>query len=94
MRGQIMRPDMMYGADHRWIAGLFMLLIVLALIAGAIIIVRMLTNRVTSATGPAAVAGPSGTTEATTPVQILEMRFARGEIDEEEFRRRRDVLRG
>ncbi len=27
------------------------------------------------------------------PVQILEKRFASGEIDEEEYRRRRDVLR-
>jgi len=27
------------------------------------------------------------------PQRMLEQRFARGEIDEEEFRRRRDVLR-
>lgn len=29
---------------------------------------------------------------ASTPMQILQERFARGEIDEEEFRRRREVL--
>ena len=38
--------------------------------------------------------GDSDTPErpASTPMQILQERFARGEIDEEEFRRRREVL--
>jgi uncharacterized membrane protein len=28
------------------------------------------------------------------PVDVLNHRFARGEIDEEEYRKRRDILRG
>ena len=35
---------------------------------------------------------PPGT--APNPIAVLDERFARGEIDEDEYRRRRDVLRG
>ncbi len=45
--------------------------------------------------GPAAQAPPSGPAPSATDAhRILDERFARGEIDEDEYRRRRDVLRG
>jgi putative membrane protein len=34
------------------------------------------------------------TTDATEPMRILDERFARGEIDEDEYQRRRTILRG
>lgn len=37
--------------------------------------------------------GAEGSGTARTPEQLLDERFARGEIDEEEYFRRRDVLR-
>ena len=71
------------GIGHHvgWLGPLSMLLVIALLVAGAIIIVRMLASRQQPATATRG------------PVQILEERFARGEIDEEEFRTRRDALR-
>jgi len=70
------------GHHEMWIGPLAALLFVALLVAGAIVIVRMLVNRQQP--------GGSGSRG---PIQILEERFARGEIDEEEFRTRRDALR-
>ncbi len=84
------QPDMY--ARHDWVGAIFLLLVVLAVIAGTIFIVRMLVHRPHPGGVVAAQAlPPQG---ASTPLQILEERFARGEIDEQEFRTRRDVLRG
>ncbi len=93
MKGRLMRPDMMYPPNYQWVRGLFALVIVLAIIAGAVLIVRMLVNRPQGTAAPASTAAPAPSGESVTPLQILEMRFARGEIDEQEFRTRRDVLR-
>jgi putative membrane protein len=72
-----------YGGRHHemWIGPLAALLFLALLVGGAIVIVRMLINR-----------PPSGGASRG-PLAILEERFARGEIDEEEFRTRRDALR-
>ncbi len=35
----------------------------------------------------------NGTSQERTPLQILDERFAHGDIDEEEYRRRREALR-
>lgn len=69
---------------HYWIEPLTVLLVLGMLVAGAIIITRMLVNRSQQ---------PSAGAASPRPIQILEERFARGEIDEEEFRSRRDALR-
>ena len=70
----------MIGHHAGWLGPLSTLLFIAILVAGAVIIVRMLANRQPGT-------APRG------PVQILEERFARGEIDEDEFRTRRDALR-
>lgn len=71
------------GRQHEmWIGPLAALLFLALLIAGAVIITRMLINRPQSGGGV-----------SRGPLAILEERFARGEIDEEEFRARRDALR-
>ena len=73
-----------FGGRHHeaWIGPLAALLFLAILVAGAIVIVRMLINR-----------PPGGSAPRSGPLAILEERFARGEIDEEEFRTRRDALR-
>jgi putative membrane protein len=46
-----------------------------------------------SGPGPHVQPGPTGDHSAVTPEQVLAKRFARGEIDEEEFRQRMAALR-
>jgi putative membrane protein len=57
---------------------LFNLLMWLLLVAGAALVIRALWTR---------------RSDLGTPEQILARRFARGEIDDEEYRRRMDKLR-
>jgi putative membrane protein len=79
--------DRMYGAE--WAGPIFFLLVVALLVVGAILVARTIVNRPTATHAPPpSAAGPSDG-----PLRILEERFARGEIDEDEFRRRRDILR-
>lgn len=84
MKPRMIRPD---GFQHMdWIGPLFVLFVVALLVIGAILVTRTIVNsRGATTTGPSAASGP---------LRILEERFARGEIDDEEFRRRRDLLRG
>ncbi|HYZ93366.1 MAG TPA: SHOCT domain-containing protein [Actinomycetota bacterium] len=63
-----------------WFGPLFGLLMVGLLVAGAVVITRMLINR-----------PPAGGIRE--PMAILEERFAKGDIDEKEFKARRDALR-
>lgn len=73
-------PHMGWG-PHYWMGPLTALVIVGLLVLGAILIVRTISSR------------PTSHRETSGPLHILEERFARGEIDEDEFRRRRDALR-
>lgn len=59
-----------------------LLLLALALIAGIVLLIR------------ATAGGPSGAAPAQHALRILEERYARGEIDRDEFVQRRDDLRG
>ena len=82
MHGRFIQPDRL-GPAEGLLAGVFVLLVIGLLIVGAILVTRMILN----SRRPEGTAAPSG------PLRILEERFARGEIDEEEFRRRREILR-
>ncbi len=82
-------PDMM-GWGGGWFAmilgPLLMAITLAALIAVAILLARWIT-------GPGHSAGPPHPTPpARTPLDILKERYARGEIDKEEFEERRRVL--
>jgi putative membrane protein len=74
-------PHMGYGY-HYWMGPLTALVVVGLLVLGAVLIVRTISSRPTTSHG-----------HRSGPLHILEERFARGEIDEDEFRRRREALR-
>jgi putative membrane protein len=58
-----------------WFGPLFMVLLLVALVAGAVALVR-----------------GAGAGRAQTPTQILDERFARGEITKEDYEERRRIL--
>lgn len=81
-------PHMMWwgGGWYGMIFGpLFMILVLAIVIAVAVVLVRWLG-------GPWQASGPHQTPSARTPLDILKERFARGEIDKDEFEERRRVL--
>lgn len=80
-------PGDEYGYGHMWGGGfgmmgggLFMLVFLGVIIAISVIAVRWLSD--------------SGRSSGSNALNILEERFARGEIDEEEFSRRKAALKG
>ncbi|WP_087006265.1 SHOCT domain-containing protein [Rhizobium sullae] len=64
---------------------LFMVLLLAVLIAAVVLLVRW-------AVGPWPAPSPRLTPQGRTPLDILKERFARGEIDKDEFEERRRVL--
>jgi len=70
-----------------WLVMTVMLLAFVALVVVAIVVVGWLL-------GPPAEPPAGDQPPGRSPVEILQERFARGEIDEEEFRRRRAALSG
>ncbi len=85
-----------YGHPHMWDGGgwwmflgpLWMILIIVLVIVGAAYLVRWLGG---STAGPISPTGP-GQTAPNQALEILKQRFARGEIDKEEFEERRRLL--
>lgn len=81
-----------YGHPHMWDGGgwwmflgpLWMIIVIGLLIAGIVLLVRWLGG------GP--VVGGHGPAASGRALDILKERFARGEIDEEEFEKRRRLL--
>jgi putative membrane protein len=69
------------GGDMTWWMVLFAVLVVALLIAGMVALVLFIVRQ-SADTGP-------GVSDAR---RVLEERFARGEIDEEEFRKRASLL--
>jgi putative membrane protein len=77
------------------IGGFLMMLIVMALFWGGVIALVVWAIRQFRPAGPGGGSGGgSGGGGGDPAMRVLEERYARGEIDEDEFRRRREVLRG
>ncbi len=77
--------DGSWGAGNGVVAGTMMML----LCAGMIVLVLWVV-RSTTGSGQPAQPGPTGSRGAE---EVLDGRFARGEIDEDEYLRRRELLR-
>jgi putative membrane protein len=83
-----------YGGHH-W--GLWILMLVAMVVfwaALAWVIVTLVRHRGTGAAPPPAAPGPPATPSAGDAVRILDERLARGEIDGEEYSRRRSLIEG
>ncbi|MEQ9640579.1 MAG: SHOCT domain-containing protein [Alphaproteobacteria bacterium] len=80
-------PHMMWGGGWpgMFVGPLFMVVVLALVIAVAVLLVRWLG-------GPTASTHSHHGTPGRTPLDILKERFARGEIDREEFEERRRVL--
>jgi len=81
---------MMYGYEHGWDAGGWVLMSVLALVVVGAVIVSVLAlihSFRPSVTAPARAAEASGSA-----LRTLDERFARGDIDEADYTTRRDLL--
>jgi putative membrane protein len=76
--------DMQMGPMAGWVWMLVWLVFLVVLVVGFVLVVRALTDRSGGGTG----AGGS----TISAMQILEERFARGDIDKEEFEERRRTL--
>jgi putative membrane protein len=87
---------MMWGYDWGWGAWLAMSVMMVLfwglVIAGIVVLVRYLTSS-RQGGGPASGGGPTSGRGREDAEEILAQRFARGEIDEEEYTRRRELLR-
>jgi len=82
---------MMWGPGWNWGAGAWLMGVSMLLFWALVItVVIVLLRRFTA--GPAS--GEAQRREPDRAISILEERFARGEIDREEFEQRRQVLRG
>jgi putative membrane protein len=66
-----------------WLGPLFMTAVLAVLIVGIVALVRWIGGH-----------GIDGGGRARTPREILDERYARGEIDREEYQRRRDDIAG
>ena len=84
------------GGHHMWgmgWGGMILGPIIMIVVIGAVIVLIVLLVRWLGGVGPGAhhiVPPPQGAT----PLQILEERFARGEIDKDEFEERKRILSG
>ena len=82
---QYLGPHMWDGGWHGWFFGPIMMIVFLAV---AVVVVVLLVRWLGGTGHGAAPHAPSGKA----PLEILGERFARGEIDQEEFEGRRRVL--
>ncbi|MET9258560.1 SHOCT domain-containing protein [Amycolatopsis sp. NPDC004079] len=71
-----------YGTAAEWVGPVVMSIVAVALLAAITVVTALLVRR-TAASGP----------EHDAATAILRQRFARGEIDQDEYDRRREALR-
>jgi putative membrane protein len=78
-----------------WVSAVTRLAVLVLIIVGIVLLVRYMSHRYPAGghfhahgTLPPGAAPP----QSSTALQILEERFARGEIDDDEFRRRKEAL--
>src|SRR5690242_3465969 len=82
------RPFFDHGGPG-WVGGLFGLLIVVAIVAGVVLLTRAVLER------PRVHPGPPAPPPLTRAVEELDLRYARGEIDRAEYlQRRADLMHG
>ena len=74
-------PYWNHSAAMGWADGIGMLVLMALVLAALVVLVVVLTRR-----------GPQPPASADTARRILDERFARGEIDQDEYERRRDAL--
>ena len=82
---QFYGPHMWAGGWHGWFFGPIMMIVFIAIV----VVLVMFLMRKTGGSGGDALSHRSA---GNTPLDILKERFARGEIDKEEFEERRRVL--
>ena len=70
-----------------WLAMGLMTLAFVGFVSAMVVVVLRSLNQPHDNTGPSTVAGPDN------PQRVLADRFARGEIDADEYKQRREVLR-
>ena len=83
MWGDMMAYMGSYGWGHMFFGGLMMIVFWGGLIALVVLLVRWLSRNDTSASGPS---------RRPTPLEILQERYARGEIDKQEYEERKKDL--
>ena len=92
--GRFKGPVEMYHPDaYFWVHAVTKIAFLVLLIVAAVLLFRYLTHRYPPGTVRAPGVLPPGGAASSSAMQILEERFARGEIDDEEFRRRKEALR-
>ena len=86
--------DGRFGTGDGWIIGSVMMIVVLALIAvGVVLLIRGVSGRQGDGTSGGRQGSSTQAPEPGSAMRILEERYARGEIDQEEFlRRKKDLL--
>lgn len=72
-----------WGWGGMWLGPLFMIAVLAVLIVGIVVLVRWIGG-----------SGTDGGGRVRTPREILDERYARGEIDRDEYQRRRDDIAG
>jgi len=83
-------PYLDRGGDFWWVGGLIGLLVVIAIVVGAILVVRQFLDR-----PPTRYAPPAPPAPLSRAVEELDLRYARGEIDRAEYMQRRtDLMHG